>query len=124
MDDEAGAVGADPYARLLHHLEQPREHAPLGDDEVAQLVVYAMTCWSDWWASKVLDWVEQGVWNENVAAAVRQASQDRRYSQETRHRAWRRANDRGLDAASAQRIAELTVYATEGMTQPISPMSW
>jgi hypothetical protein len=45
--------------------------------------------WSDWWASKALDWVDQGVWSDGVADALRRCSVDRLYSQETRHRAWR-----------------------------------
>ena len=70
-------------------LEKPRAHADLTDEEAAALVAYGATAWSDHWASTALDWVDQGVWSEEVAEALRRTAQDKTYSQETRHRAWR-----------------------------------
>ena len=69
-------------------LEAPRRGARLDAAAEARLVVYGATAWSDWWASKALDWVDQGVWNEQVSDALRTCSQNKLYSQATRHRAW------------------------------------
>jgi hypothetical protein len=41
------------------------------------------------WADKALDWVDQGVWSDEVAEALRRCSANQLYSQHTRHRAWR-----------------------------------
>jgi hypothetical protein len=70
-------------------LERPRAEAGLTDEEAAALVAFAATAWSDHWASSALDWVDQGVWSQVVADALRQTVQDLTYSQHTRHRAWR-----------------------------------
>ena len=88
-DDALGTGPADPWVPLLQHLEHPRAAAPLDQETAAELVAYALTSWSDWWASKALDWVDQGVHSAAVLAALDQTARDQRYSQATRHRAWR-----------------------------------
>lgn len=70
-------------------LEELRADAGLTDEEAAALVAFGATAWSDHWASTALDWVDQGVWSEEVADALRRTAQDKTYSQATRHRAWR-----------------------------------
>ena len=50
---------------------------------------------SDHWASAALDWVDQGVWSQEVAEALRRTAHDKTYSQATRHRAWQYAKQRG-----------------------------
>lgn len=74
---------------LLPLLEKPRSDTGLTDDEARRLVGYGATAWSDWWASRALDWVDQGVRGDEVAEALRRCSRDKTCSQETRHRAWR-----------------------------------
>jgi len=76
-------------------LEGPRRDAGLDGETERLLVAYGATAWSDWWASKALDWVEQGVWSEDVADALRQCSTNKTYSQHTRHRAWHYLKQRG-----------------------------
>jgi kynurenine formamidase len=68
-------------------LEMRRADADLTDDEAQALVAFT-TAWSDHWASSALDWVDQGVWSEDVAAALRLCAKNKTYSQATRHRAW------------------------------------
>lgn len=80
---------------LLPLLERPRGEAELDDATARRLVAYGATAWSDWWASKALDWVDQGVWDDAVAEALGRTAQDKTYSQATRHRAWRYIKDRG-----------------------------
>lgn len=79
---------------LLPLLEHPRADSGLDGATARQLVAYGATAWSDWWASKALDWVDNGVWGEDVAEALRCAAGDKRYSQSTRHRAWRHVKHR------------------------------
>lgn len=74
---------------LLPLLERPRVESALDDAAARRLVAFGLTAWSDWWASKALDWVDQGVWDDAVAEALGRAAQDQTYSQATRHRAWR-----------------------------------
>jgi hypothetical protein len=78
----------DDLRSLLPLLESPRQDAGLDEDTACRLVAYGATAWSDWWASKALDWVDQGVWGVSVAEALRSCSQNALYSQATRHRAW------------------------------------
>jgi len=73
---------------LLPLLEHPRIESGLADADARRLVAYGATAWSDWWASKALDWVEQGVSGDEVTEALRQCSQNKAYTQSTRHRAW------------------------------------
>jgi hypothetical protein len=77
----------DGLTALLPLLETPLDRAGLQDHEAQQLVLYALTSWSDWWVGKALDWIEHGVRNDAVAAAARQVSEDPRFAQEMRHRA-------------------------------------
>jgi hypothetical protein len=82
---------SEPGSELLPRLpllEKPRADAGLTDDEAAALVVFGATAWSDHWASAALDWVDQGVWSDAVAEALRTTATNTAYSQETRHRAW------------------------------------
>lgn len=73
---------------LLPLLEEPRCRSDLNEEQARRLVAYEVTSWSDRWASKALDWVHQGVWGDDVAAALQRTAQDQTYSQATRHRAW------------------------------------
>jgi hypothetical protein len=84
---------------LLPLLEGPRRDAGLDDETERLLVAYGATAWSDWWASKALDWVDEGVWDEKVAEALHRCSQNQTYSQQTRHRAWRHIKPRGRSAS-------------------------
>jgi hypothetical protein len=72
----------------LPRLESARSEADLDDRQAARLVAFGLTAWSDWWASKALDWVDQGVWDQAIEQALGSCAQDERYSQATRHRAW------------------------------------
>ena len=74
---------------LLPLLENPRSEAGLTDGEAAALIAFGATAWSDHWAGAALDWVDQGVWSDEVLQALRSTAQDKTYSQATRHRAWR-----------------------------------
>lgn len=69
-------------------LEKPRAETALTDEEAAALVAFGATAWSDHWASTALDWVDQGVWGDEVAAALRLCADNKTSSQGTRHRAW------------------------------------
>ena len=80
---------------LLPLLESPPDQSGLDDDTATRLVAYGAVAWSDWWASKALDWAEAGVWSDEVADALQRTAQDRTYSQETRHRAWRLVKSKG-----------------------------
>jgi hypothetical protein len=70
-------------------MERPQAEAGLTDEEAPALVAFAATASSDHWARSALDWVDQGLWSQVVADALRQTAQDMTYSQQTRHRAWR-----------------------------------
>jgi len=71
-------------------LEHRREDCGLDLATARTLVAFALSpAWSEYWASKALDWVEDGVWDDDIADALRRCSQDKRYSQRTRHRAYR-----------------------------------
>ena len=74
---------------LLPMLEHPRSESELDASTSIRLVAFALTSWSDWWASNALNWVDQGVMADQVTEALRSCAQDGRYSQQTRHRAWR-----------------------------------
>jgi hypothetical protein len=69
-------------------LEGPRTKAGLTASEEQALVAFGATAWSDHWASAALDWVDQGVWSDEVATALRHCAENTTYSQVTRHRAW------------------------------------
>lgn len=69
-------------------LEKPRSDSGLTDEEAVALVAFGATAWSDHWASSALDWVDQGVWGDDVVAALRLCADNKTYSQRTRHRAW------------------------------------
>jgi hypothetical protein len=82
---------AEPSQDLIARLpllEGPRVEAGLAEDEERALVAFAATAWSDHWASAALDWVDQGVWSDEVASALRLCAENMAYSQATRHRAW------------------------------------
>ena len=79
----------DDLPDLLPLLEGPHDASGLDDDMATRLVAYGAVAWSDWWASKALDWAEAGVWSDEVAEALQRTAQDKTFSQETRHRAWR-----------------------------------
>ena len=87
-------------------LEAPRG-AALDDDESARLVAYGLTAWSDWWAGKALDWVDDGVWSDAVAEGLRSCARDRRYSQRTRHRAWAHIKPRGRPGPAPDPASDL-----------------
>ncbi len=53
---------------LLPILERLWSGSGLDDEEARHLVVYG-TAWPHWWASKALDWVDQGVWGGDVASS-------------------------------------------------------
>lgn len=72
---------SDDRLELLIQLEQPRTASRLDEAAATSLVEYALASRSEWWASKALDWVDQGVWTDDVAAAARRVSQDKTYSQ-------------------------------------------
>lgn len=74
-------------------LEHSREESELDDSAAAVLVAFALDAWSDHWAASALDWVDQGVWSEGVAEALRRCSQNHLRSQFTRHRAWHYIKD-------------------------------
>lgn len=84
-------VDAIDFRVMVKLLENPRVDLPTVDDAIAaRLVAYTLGGpWGDHWASAALDWIDQGVWSEDVAAALTGVSHDKRYSQRTRHRAWR-----------------------------------
>lgn len=69
-------------------LEKPRAESGLDADDAQRLVAYGATAWSDWWASNALNWVDEGVWSEEIADALRLCAENQTYSQQTRHRAW------------------------------------
>lgn len=75
--------GPDQLMARMTLLEKP------GLDEAGEetLVAFALAAWSDHWASSALDWVDQGVWSDEIAAAVAAAVENKNYSQATRHRA-------------------------------------
>lgn len=84
---------------MVKLLEKPRSEVPAVDDVIAaRLVAYALDGqWGDHWANGALDWIDQGVWSDDIAAALALVSQDKRYSQRTRHRAWRYIKPRPAD---------------------------
>jgi len=70
-------------------LERPRSNADLDDAAATALLLFVFRLpWQDYWVARALDWVEAGLWREDMAEPLRAISQDRRYSQRTRHRAW------------------------------------
>lgn len=80
---------------LLPLLEHPRSDASIDELLAARLVAFGANSWSDWWASKALDWVDQGVWSAEVSSALKRCAADTRYSQITRDRAWRHVKPAG-----------------------------
>lgn len=79
----------------LPMLEKPRADVDLTDEEAAALVTYGATAWSDHWASTASDWVDQGVWSQGVAEALRRTAKNEACSQRTRQRAWRYVKQHG-----------------------------
>lgn len=70
-------------------LTHPRDEADLTDAEADELVTFALAPpWADHWASKALDWIDQGVGSPAINDALRRVAKDKTYSQATRHRAW------------------------------------
>jgi hypothetical protein len=89
------STASDDLRSMLPLLEGPVAESGLANDVACRLVAYGATAWSDWWASKALDWVDAGVWDEQVADALRSAAQNQTYSQTTRHRARRYIKSHG-----------------------------
>ena len=80
---------------LMPFLEAPRVDAYLDDDTAARLVAFALSPgWSEYWAKRALDWVDGGVMSDAVVEALKLVSQDKRFDQSTRHRAWRHVKHR------------------------------
>lgn len=74
----------------MTHLLRPRQESDLDDDQAGELVVFALRPeWGSHWAKGALDWVDSGVWTDDVAVALRRAAQDKRLTQHDRHRAWK-----------------------------------
>jgi hypothetical protein len=84
---------------LLPLLERSRSESELDAATSIRLVAFGLTSWSDWWASHALNWVDQGVMADQVTEALRLCAQNDRYSQQTRHRAWRYLKARDGDTA-------------------------
>jgi hypothetical protein len=81
--------------RLMPLLEAQRVDAHLDDDAAARLVAFALSPgWSEYWARRALDWVDSGVMSDEVVEALKRVSQDKRFDQSTRHRAWRHVKHR------------------------------
>jgi hypothetical protein len=80
------------FVPLLVLTESPRSDADLTDVEAEGLVTYALGCGSDWWAERVLDWIDQGIAVLAVLPALRRAVDDDRLPQPVRHRALRLAD--------------------------------
>lgn len=75
---------------LLPQLERSRAESELDDFRATALVRFALTCWSDYWADRALDWVVDGaVETEAVADSLAACSQRKEWPQNVRHRAAR-----------------------------------
>jgi hypothetical protein len=81
-----------PLVELLPLLEHPFDESDLDPASAVRLVHYALRG-SDYWAGKALDWVDEGVLSGDIGRALLRLSQDRRYAQQTRHRAWAHVKD-------------------------------
>lgn len=77
----------------LVQLEHPAQEADLDATTKSELVVFALNI-PNYWSSKALDWVDDGILSEPIMTTMRQVSQDKRYSQRTRHRAWQHVKHR------------------------------
>ena len=76
-------------------LEQRRSEVRLDDTLATDLILFVLRRpWPDYWVSRALHWVDDGVWSEDFEELLRAISQDKAFSQETRHRAWRHAKPR------------------------------
>jgi hypothetical protein len=82
----------DDIRRLMPLLERRRAESGL-DDKTAARLVEEVVCrpWSDYWVGFALDWIDTGIWSDKIADGLRAITQDKQFSQATRHRAWRYA---------------------------------
>jgi hypothetical protein len=71
-------------------LEHPRSQAELDDAAAVELVEFVLCApWADYWVGCALNWIDAGIWSDKIDKALRAISQDKAFSQRTRHRAWR-----------------------------------
>jgi len=88
-------ASVDDIRALLPLLERPRSESGL-DDATAVRLVEEVVCrpWSDYWVGHALDWIDANTWSDTIGEALRVVSQDKQFSQKTRHRAWRHVKPR------------------------------
>lgn len=81
----------DDLRRWMPLLEHPRAESGLDDDSAARLIAFTLDQgWQDHWVAFALDWIEDGLWRTEFADGLRRVVDDERsYSQQTRHRAWK-----------------------------------
>lgn len=120
----AAATETDDLQAKLPLLEAPRAAAPLDDIEAARLVAYGLRSWSDWWASKALDWVDEGVWNEHVVAALVECRENKEFSQNTRHRAQSHAKPHPADPNWGRTTAERMTLISQARWLYFEPPVW
>jgi hypothetical protein len=59
--------------------EAQRADAEIDDNTAARLVAFALSPgWSDYWAGRAVDWVDDGVTSDAVVEALKRVSQDKR----------------------------------------------
>jgi hypothetical protein len=76
--------------RLMPLLEGTLSESGLDRDTAVRLVEFVVSLpWPDHWVSRALDWVDEGLWTDAIRDALQPISQDKNFSQQTRHRAWR-----------------------------------
>jgi hypothetical protein len=90
---------ATDLRHLMPLLEQRRSLTDL-DEASARSLVEFVVCrpWPDYWVLRAMDWLDDGIWSEAIEDALRSISQNKDFSQETRHRAWRYVKPRPLGA--------------------------
>ena len=77
-------------------LEGSISESGLDSDAATRLVEFVVRGpWPDYWVSRALGWVDEGLWSDAIGDALQSISQDKSFSQQTRHRAWARIKPRG-----------------------------
>ena len=83
-----GAV--DDMRSLMPLLEGSLADSGLDRGAAVRLVEFVVGLpWQDYWVALALNWIDDGVWSDAIGEALAPISQDKMFSQRTRHHAWR-----------------------------------
>ena len=74
-------LAADDLRRFMPLLERSRTQSGLDDETATRLVAFVFELpWPDYWVSRALDWIDDGVPADGLDEQIRKVSQDKAYS--------------------------------------------